>query len=261
MNKKGFSLLEMLVALGISSIISLGIFKEMRQAIKKGEIIQELRNIKTLRIKVENLVNPYLNQEGRWFAFDNYKIVKEDQLLNTLPNIASNVNSNLISVLNFDTEFYFIKSIDNENFCLKGSKIKRNFNALVLNKNSWQEATIRLKKDNTCYSIQEIEFYNSPFKLTDKLNKPDKLSNTTKRTVLLPLKDSFSIYLDKNNTLRKLSHHNSYSQPIAYDLEKFDVRYIEEKEVQIELSKKQTITLKNNKTISHLELIAILHNI
>ena len=253
LNKKGFTLFELLIMLSLSSIVSMGIIKEVRNIKSKERIIQELRRNKIIQIKINSLVNPYLIKIGSWSAFNNYKITNKETEKNNFLNEQSLdidfLKSNIISIINFDTESYFIKI--NDNYCLKGKTFgKKSFFALIFNKSSWIEVEVKLNKNGNCYKLEDIKTYESPFKSSNDV------SLTKEQSILLPVIDSYSLFVDKNDTLRKISHQNNYHQPIEYNVSKFEIY-----EDKIILEKNESIELENNKkTLNALELFAMLYS-
>ena len=243
LDKKGFTLIELLVALGISSIVSIGVIKETRNIKKKEITIQELRKNKILKIKINNMVNPYLNKHGNWSAFKSYRITNKNEFL----------EHDAISIINFITESYLVKTKDE--YCPRGIALKqRKFPALIFNKDFWTEAEIELRKKGDCYNLEKFKTYPSPFN-SDKIEE-DKNIDLDKDTILLPIYSSFSVFLDNENTLRKINHKNNHHQPIAYNVNKFKLY-----ENKIELENNEIITLKYpEKTSNPLELFAILYN-
>ncbi len=253
LNKKGFTLFELLITLSLSSIVSVGIIKEVRNIKSKERIIQELRRNKILQIKINSLVNPYLIKMGSWSAFSNYKITnketEKDNFLNEQSLDIDFLKSNIISIINFDTESYFIKI--NDSYCLKGETFRKKlFPALIFNKSSWIEAEVKLNKNGDCYELEDIKAYKSPFK------NSNEVSLTKEQSILLPVIDSYSLFVDKNDTLRKINHQNNYHQPIEYNVNKFEVY-----ENKIVLEKNEFIEFENNKkTLNTLELFAMLYS-
>lgn len=266
--ESGYSLLELLTCLLISAILSSIVIHEI---INKNELIIKIKEAQNLLLTKNRLVS-MLKSNGSWTAFDRAKIISKEKLIEIFPHLnksSAKPYSSALSFLDFDSSFY-LKPLDKKRYCLQllNSEIipsPTELKYLILSKTSWAEAELKLskKKSTTCnpsYELKEQKHYSSPFNFD--LNSIN-FTPSTEAPLLLPIRNSFSIYLDQNKTLRRIEHFSSNNQPIEYKIDRLTFKQNQSWILgQLQKNKaKQYFYLKNESYISSIELYVYLKDL
>lgn len=258
-SKAGFSILELSITLLISTIIAIIILKEIKltnSTLKKLETEHKTQQTKN---RLLALINP--KTTGSWSAFNKIKVSTAADLTKIYPHLKIQNESYVISFLDFYANFYLVQVKENPNlFCLKILDkellpVLSKLNYLLFSKQSWKEAEIKLTKKkssscNTAYEIKSYNIYDSPFNFKNQLED----------FILLPIRNSFSVFVDQNQTLRRLEHQSLNNQPIEYGVAELNLKTEDNfiiGQLKIENSKR-SFYLKNDAHLSSLELYASL---
>jgi hypothetical protein len=260
--ESGISLLEVLIATLITAIIAIIILNEIRTAKTAIDKVKNENFLQQTTDRILSLLEP--KTSGRWHAFNSLKISTPNEILKSYPKLKISNNSKIISFLDFHASFFLAPMVNSAGLlCLISLSndllpSPNTLNYLLFSKQSWSEAEVKLqkKKSSQCtsaYEIKSIKKYDSPF------NNGDEKTDF----ILLPLRNSFSIYLDKSKTLRRIEHASSNNQPIEYKLEGLEFSADENFIIgKLKIANtERKFYLKNEQLLSSLELFAILKDL
>ena len=261
--ESGQTLLELLIALLISTIVGTLLIKESLIITKNTKKIELENKLGGIRNHLNAILNPINN--GSWESLPRMELLNAETFITSFTHLRNSKlrpQGQVIANINYITDFYIIPIKETSNlYCL--IRLSKNvipapsgLNYLALDKNRWQETRMKFKKKKhgrclTAYELTESINYNSPFN-----NSVAKLEDS----ILIPINDSFSVYLDLNNSIRKLDHSSRNNQPIEYKIGNLEFEQNTELiRAKITLNGRQReFSIKKQSPKSSLELYAIL---
>lgn len=227
LKEEGFSTLELLFYMAMSSVVALSVFKTLKTTLsftKDRLVAAELDN---MLYRSKQLVVSAVEKSAKTAPIDNFIIHSPDELTHLIKNLAS--NSSAFSFLQLEPLANLYKSTENLEatlYCSSSSSLNTRASNLWLGISNSSVSFIKLKIkrgasswcENTWRVVQQEKSDTLPFEAFNLCPKCEH-----RFTLLFKVKQAYTIYLDKNQTLRRKSWDSIENQPLIYGISEFSL--------------------------------------